>query len=358
MHILFIIAIGALAAGFFLSRQLRNTVLNLAQTGWIVLWGELRKNARVVLGAVIGSLLIFVGIMTIIGASLNAPYAGFLIGLLFPAWVFFYIFRLGRFGTIARWTTGPVLIVAMLLFFFGALSPDMKAAYDRRADNAKFDAATAMNNESLHSTKESGNFRGVRESCALLNEAGQPIAKVEKGKIVMATGRIMPATKNSEGMAEVILQNDLNRYNGKVGFVPSRILVNQKWKDNEKEKAEIVLAQSVPAIQNVQQVQQLVTNTAPACQDKYLGLWHGKIAGKAGTMPVRVTQKCDGRIVMNQVQFGNVVITLNKNDSSYAGDWMSNDARHIVGKIRLNEKFAGKIENGGGKWCPITFYRG
>ncbi|HCP08630.1 MAG TPA: hypothetical protein DIT25_02415, partial [Candidatus Moranbacteria bacterium] len=168
-----------------------------------------------------------------IGIYFNAPWAGFFIGILFPIWA---ILRSIRFGAlrIIYGIMSVVLILAVAHLTIGIISPEYKESLDRWTQNKKLEMANSLNKSSLQSEQESGLFAKVKENVTLLNKDNMPTRVIQKGELVRVlnlSGK--KADEKSEGMIEVMYQDEFGYYSGKrIGRLPSRIL-DWDWKETK-----------------------------------------------------------------------------------------------------------------------------
>jgi hypothetical protein len=233
-------------------RRRMGQVLAIGFAGAQGFWNIARRWIIVALIVSVVLWILFVVIFTVTGNMVNSGMSGFLFGIFFPFWFFFFIMPagvnrvpfLGKMTIFSKWVLTPVIAICFLNLLIGLWSPAVKGSFDGWASNKKQEIASAFDKSSVQSEPESGMFAKLSEKATIYSqrEGGNPIADLPDGEVVLVLG-ISERQKvtETEGRVRVRLSDQYGDFNGKFGWVPARKL---EW--NWKRKAEVVPASYSP----------------------------------------------------------------------------------------------------------------
>lgn len=229
------------------------TAWNDRAPNWEEVIGALRRARKIILIslAITAAVFLFLWLLFFAVAAGLGIYTGFwksgiILGILFPIWFLFFIsprfmYRipvLGRIMRLSRWTVTPVVVICAFFLAFALVAPNTSKSLPRYAANQEEELANRLGKDSLQSEPKSGVFARVTEDVAICNESGLPIRTLQKGDIVRLLN--LSGTKaddHSEGMVEVMYQDEFGRYSGKKkGRLPSRVL-DWNWKRDDVKTA-------------------------------------------------------------------------------------------------------------------------
>lgn len=394
-----ILLIVMLAVLFVFSATARTGILNALQaTGYLVqgVWAR-RPTFRTILCYATWPLVIFVipsiiffFIVWGIGAHINAPIAGFILGLFFPVWFFLFLLR-GIILKSAFWFFTLIVAPAAFYFAIGVWSPDFKGSLNRWTGNKKQEAANYLDKGSLKSEPEMGKFARVKESSQIYNQAGQPTFFVQKGTTVMVKNLDgEKADDTSEGRTRIMLPNRLGDYlGGNEGFIPTRKL-DWDWnsplaKEDQRPapaptpapKGPVVLVQAPqPKTPEVPVATTRASKTQEPEEQKEFRNIKGLLswskpegikgydsADRVKSFSAEIIKK-DEKVFILKQYFKEGCATFvghNVGNNFYEGDWSQEGRGGGGGRFRLSlkdiEYASGEVEMTRGQWIPMRWVR-
>ena len=188
--------------------------------------------------------------MTWLGTIFNAPWAGALIGILFPMWSFMFLVRripfFSRIVAIPYWITTLVLLITVPLFLIGFWSPEVKGSLNERSEDSKTWTANFWKKGSAHSERNAGVRGKTKSATEVYDDFNKPIAGIIPARriIMVLNLKGKPATKDREALLPVMLPNKHGNFvDGERVWMPA---LKIEFINNEEQENSVSVAKNIP----------------------------------------------------------------------------------------------------------------